>query len=155
MIIYYRLPGVLAVLSMLVYASVTYAIFRLLSVTLTLPGITGFLLSTGGALDANILIFERMREELRSGKNLLTSIDLGWKRAWPSIRDSNISTLVTSVILFWFGSASGASIVKGFALTLAIGIIVSLVSAIFVTRTFLDITIDFIKPSSHKTWFGA
>ena len=155
MIIYYRLPGVLAVLSMLVYASVTYAIFRLLSVTLTLPGITGFLLSTGGALDANILIFERMREELRSGKNLLTSIDLGWKRAWPSIRDSNISTLVTSVILFWFGSASGASIVKGFALTLAIGIVVSLISAIFVTRTFLDITIDFIKPSSHKTWFGA
>jgi len=155
MIIYYRLPGVLAVLSMLVYASVTYAIFRLLSVTLTLPGITGFLLSTGGALDANILIFERMWEELRSGKNLLTSIDLGWKRAWPSIRDSNISTLVTSVILFWFGSASGASIVKGFALTLAIGIIVSLVSAIFVTRTFLDITIDFNKPSSHKIWFGA
>jgi len=96
-----------------------------------------------------------MREELRSGKNLLTAIHLGWKRAWPSIRDSNISTLVTSVILFWFGSASGASIVKGFALTLAIGIIVSLVSAIFVTRTFLDITIDFIKPSSHKTWFGA
>jgi preprotein translocase subunit SecD len=127
----------------------------LIPVTLTLPGIAGFLLSTGGALDANILIFERMKEELRNGRTLIQAIDLGWKRAWPSIRDSNIATLITSAILFFFGSAFGASIVKGFAVTLTLGVLVSLFTALFVTRTFLDLTLDIINPAKHQKWFGA
>ena len=109
----------------------------------------------GSALDANILIFERLKEELRNGRTLKQAIDLGWKRAWPSIRDSNIATIITSVILFWFGSAFGASIVKGFALTLFIGVAVSLFTAIVVTRNFLSIVIGFIKPDHHQRWFGA
>ena len=116
MLIYYRLPGAVAVLAIAIYGAITFALFKMIPVTLTLSGIAGFLLSTGSALDANILIFERLKEELRNGRSLKQAIDLGWKRAWPSIRDSNIATLITSVILFWFGSASGASIVKGFAL---------------------------------------
>ncbi len=155
MIIYYRLPGFLAVLSIIIYALMTFTIFELIPVTLTLPGIAGFLLSTGGALDANILIFERMKEELRNGRSLIQAIDLGWKRAWPSIRDSNIATLITSAILFFFGSAFGASIVKGFAVTLTLGVLVSLFTALFVTRTFLDLTLDLINPAKHQKWFGA
>jgi preprotein translocase subunit SecD len=155
MIIYYRLPGLLAVLSIIIYALMTFTIFELIPVTLTLPGIAGFLLSTGGALDANILIFERMKEELRNGRTLIQAIDLGWKRAWPSIRDSNIATLITSAILFFFGSAFGASIVKGFAVTLTLGVLVSLFTALFVTRTFLDLTLDIINPAKHQKWFGA
>ena len=115
----------------------------------------GFLLSTGSALDANILIFERLKEELRNGRTLAQAIDLGWKRAWPSIRDSNIATLITCVILFWFGSTFGASFVKGFAITLALGVGVSLLSAIYVTRTFLAIALDLIKnPEKKLKWFG-
>lgn len=155
MIIYYRLPGFIAILAIANYAALTFALYRFIPVTLTLPAIAGLLLSTGGALDANILIFERLKEELRAGKNLLTSVDLALKRAWPSIRDSNIATLITSAILFWFGSAYGASIVKGFALTLALGVIISLFSAIVVTRTLLYIVMDFIKPAQHQKWFGA
>ncbi|NPV76957.1 MAG: protein translocase subunit SecD [Anaerolineae bacterium] len=155
MIIYYRLPGVVAILAILNYALLTLAIFKLIPVTLTLAGIAGFLLSTGGALDANILIFERLKEELRNGRTLQQSVDLGWKRAWPSIRDSNIATIITSVILYWFGSTFGATIVKGFAVTLALGVAVSLLSAIFVTRTLLNIVIDFINPANHRQWFGA
>lgn len=155
MILFYRLPGVVAVFSIAVYAVVTLAIFKLIPVTLTLPGIAGFLLSTGSALDANILIFERLKEELRSGRNFLQAVDLAWKRAWPSIRDSNIATLITSAILFWFGSSFGATIVKGFAFTLAIGVIVSLVCAIFVTRTFLNLVMSFMNSEDkHLTWFG-
>jgi preprotein translocase subunit SecD len=155
MIIYYRLPGALAIAAILNYALIVLALFKLIPVTLTLPGIAGFLLSTGGALDANILIFERLKEELRSGRNLRQAADLAWKRAWPSIRDSNVATLITSVILFWFGSAFGATIVKGFALTLALGMLVSLFSAIVVTRTLLSVTIDYINPAKHYKWFGA
>jgi preprotein translocase subunit SecD len=155
MIIYYRLPGLLAVFSIIIYALMTFTIFELIPVTLTLPGIAGFLLSTGGALDANILIFERMKEELRNGRTLIQAIDLGWKRAWPSIRDSNIATLITSAILFFFGSAFGASIVKGFAVTLTLGVLVSLFTALFVTRSFLDLTLDIINPAKHQKWFGA
>lgn len=153
--IYYRLPGLLANLSIIVYALITYSIYLLLPVTITLPGIAGFLLSTGSALDANILFFERMKEELRAGRTLRQSVDLGWKRAWSSIRDSNIATLITSAILFWFGSTYGATIVKGFALTLAIGVAVSVLTAIFVSRTFLSIVVDFVKPADHVKWFGA
>ncbi len=155
MIIYYRLPGGVAVAAIAIYGAITFALFKLIPVTLTLSGIAGFLLSTGSALDANILIFERLKEELRNGRSLKQAIDLGWKRAWPSIRDSNIATLITSAILFWFGSASGASIVKGFALTLAIGVFVSLFTSIFVTRTFLSIVIDAVKPGQIGKLFGA
>lgn len=137
MIVYYRLPGVLASLSLGVYTLLTLAEFKLFPVTLTLAGIAGFILSIGMAVDANILIFERMREEMRSGKTLGAAIDAGFDRAWSSIRDSNISTLITCVILFWFGSNFGASIVMGFALTLGLGVITSMFSAITVTRTFL------------------
>ncbi|HPS42292.1 MAG TPA: protein translocase subunit SecD, partial [Anaerolineaceae bacterium] len=155
MLIYYRLPGLVAVLAVAIYAGLTYALFKIIPVTLTLSGIAGFLLSTGAALDANILIFERLKEELRNGRTLKQAIDLGWKRAWPSIRDSNIATIITSVILFWFGSTFGATIVKGFALTLALGVVVSLFTAVFVTRTLLSIVADFIKADQHQKWFGA
>jgi preprotein translocase subunit SecD len=154
MILYYRLPGVLAVLALLLYATITFALFKLIPVTLTLPGIAGFVLSVGVAVDANILIFERMKEELRSGKKLLTAVDEGFRRAWPSIRDSNISTLITCVILFWFGSQFGASIVKGFALTLALGVFVSLFTAITVTRTLLHSVLDSVDFSERHSWFG-
>jgi preprotein translocase subunit SecD len=155
MIIYYRVPGVVAVIALAFYALFTFALFKFIPVTLTLPSIAGFLLSTGGALDANILIFERLKEELRAGRTLRQAIDLGWKRAWPSIRDSNIATLITSAILFWFGSAYGATFVKGFALTLALGVGVSLFTAVIVTRTLLSVTFDIIKtPSKRLGWFG-
>ncbi|MCC6148518.1 MAG: protein translocase subunit SecD [Anaerolineaceae bacterium] len=154
MIIYYRLPGFVAILAIVTYALLTLAIFKLIPVTLTLAGIAGFLLSTGGALDANILIFERLKEELRNGRTLFQAVDLGWKRAWPSIRDSNIATIITSVILFWFGSTFGATIVKGFAVTLALGVIVSLFSAVFITRTLLNVVVDLINPADHRKWFG-
>ncbi len=155
MIIYYRLPGILAVLSILTYALITLALFKIIPVTLTLPGIAGFLLSTGGALDANILIFERMKEELRGGRTLGNAIELGWRRAWPSIRDLNIATLITSLILYWFGSSFGATIVKGFAVTLFLGVLISLFCAIVVTRTFLGLTLNFLNnPSERLSWFG-
>jgi preprotein translocase subunit SecD len=106
-------------------------------VTLTLAGIAGFILSIGMAVDANILVFERMREELRAGKTVRAGMEAGFDRAWSSIRDSNVSTLITCVILYWFGSNFGASIIVGFAVTLAIGVLVSMFSAIFVTRSLL------------------
>ncbi|MFN8482742.1 MAG: protein translocase subunit SecD [Anaerolineae bacterium] len=140
MMIYYRLPGVMATLALLIYGVIVFALFKLIPVTLTLAGITGFILSIGMAVDANVLIFERMREELRNGKRLRGSIEDGFRRAWPSIRDSNVSTLLTCAVLFWFGSQFGASIVKGFALTLAIGVLVSMFTAIVVTRSFLRLT---------------
>lgn len=155
MSIYYRLPGVVAVFSLVIYALITLAIFKLIPVTLTLPGIAGFLLSTGSALDANILIFERLKEELRSGRSFMVAVDLAWKRALPSIRDSNVATLITCAILLWFGSSFGATIVKGFAFTLAIGVLVSLVCAFIVTRTLLNLVIAAIRPEArHLKWFG-
>jgi preprotein translocase subunit SecD len=155
MIIYYRLPGVVAMLSIFVYAAITYAIYKALAVTLTLPGIVGFLLSTGSAMDANILIFERMKEELRAGRSLGNAIELGWRRAWPSIRDSNLATFITCWILIWFGSTYGATVVLGFAVTLLVGIVVSLFCAIIVTRTFLGLTINFFKSTAERlSWFG-
>lgn len=133
MIGFYRLPGLLAVCALLVYTALTLAIFKMGSVTLSLAGIAGFILSIGMAVDANILIFERMKEELRWGRGLEGSLVNGFKRAWTSIRDSNVSSLITCVILFWFS----ASLIKGFALTLALGILVSMFTAIMITRTFL------------------
>jgi preprotein translocase subunit SecD len=155
MLIYYRLPGAVANLSIIIYAAITFALYKFIPVTLTLPGIAGLLLSTGSALDANILIFERLKEELRSGRSLSQSIELGWQRAWPSIRDSNIATLITSIILFWFGSSFGASIVKGFAVTLLLGIIISLFTAVVVTRTFLYTVLGIFKNPDPVKWFGA
>jgi len=154
MIVSYRLPGLLASLALAFYTALTFALYKLIPVTLTLPGIAGFILSIGVAVDANILIFERMKEEMRAGRTLRQSIDLGWSRAWTSIRDSNITTLISCVILFWFGSAFGASMVKGFALNLALGVLVSLFTAIIVTRTFLHVTLDNLKFAEHPRWFG-
>jgi preprotein translocase subunit SecD len=152
---YYRLPGVLADLALLMYATVTLALFKLIPVTLTLPGVAGFVLSIGVAVDANVLIFERMKEELRAGRTVYQAIDAGFSRAWPSIRDSNLSTLITCAILFWFGSTFGASIVKGFSLTLALGVLVSLFTAITVTRTFLHVVLDGIRAPESPRLFGA
>jgi preprotein translocase subunit SecD len=154
MSLYYRLPGIIADLALISFTLISLMFFKLIPVVLTLSGIAGFILSIGMAVDANILIFERLKEELRAGRTLRQAIDLGWKRAWPSIRDSNFSTLITCVILFWFGSAFGASVVKGFALTLALGVGVSLFTAIIVTRTFLHLVLDNIKSAEHPRWFG-
>jgi preprotein translocase subunit SecD len=154
MILYYRLPGIVASMALICYALIAFAVFKFIPVTLTLPGIAGFVLSIGVAVDANVLIFERLKEELREGKQLSTSIDLGWNRAWPSIRDSNFSTIITCGILFYFGNTFGASIVKGFSLTLAIGVLVSMFTAIIVTRTFLHLVLDRISIRQHAAWFG-
>ena len=154
MLLYYRLPGFLATLALLLYATVTIALFKLIPVTLTLPGIAGFVLSVGVAVDANILIFERMKEELRGGRRLDLAVEAGFARAWPSIRDSNISTLITCVILWVFGNAYGASIVKGFAATLALGVVVSLFTAITVTRTLLHVVLDRMDFGTRHWWFG-
>ena len=149
MILFYRLPGVLASAALLVYTSLTLMVFKLWPVTLTLSGIAAFVLSIGIAVDANILIFERMKEELRRGRTLHASIDIGFRRAWPSIRDSNVSTLITCLILYWFGGQFGATVIKGFALTLAIGVGVSMFSAISVTRTFLKMVLGTPLARSH------
>ena len=142
MLVYYRLPGFLAALALIIYALLNFALFKLIPITLTLPGITGFLLSTGMAVDANILIFERMKEELRWGRSLGAAINAGFDRAWTSIRDSNLSTIITCVILYWFGSNFGASVVKGFAITLFIGVVISMFTAVTVTRTFIRLVFD-------------
>ncbi len=133
MIAYYRLAGLIAVISLLLYAMINLAVYKWLGVTMTLSSIAGFILSIGMAVDANVLIFERLKEELRSGRDLGTAIDEGFRRAWTSIRDGNLTTLIAAGILFIMST----SFIKGFALTLAIGIIVSMLTAIFVTRVFL------------------
>ena len=152
MALYYRLPGLVADIALITYALFSLALFKWIPVTL--PGIAAFILSIGMAVDANILIFERMKEELRAGHALINAIDLGWRRAWPSIRDANISTLITTAILYWFGNAYGASLVKGFAFTLALGVLVSLFTAITVTRVYLHTLLDRIKFAEHPKWFG-
>jgi len=133
MIILYRLPGILASLALTIYIALVLSLFKAIPVTLTLAGIAGFILSIGMAVDANILIFARMREELKSGRSLALAVEQGFQRAWPSIRDSNANSIIVTLILFNFG----AGFIKGFALTLMIGIILSLFSAIFITRNFL------------------
>jgi len=133
MVFSYGILGILADLALLIYTFLVFAIFKAAPITLTLAGIAGFILSIGMAVDANILIFERMKEEIRWGEEKKKALELGFSRAWSSIRDSNISSLITCGILYWFGSG----IVRGFAVTLAIGILVSMFSAITITRTFL------------------
>ncbi|NIV38848.1 MAG: MMPL family transporter, partial [Anaerolineae bacterium] len=188
MLIYYRLPGFLADLALILYGLLNLAVYMvgwpilllisilmmvsyiwdrrdawplllggillvvtvalaaagLTGVTLTLPAITGFILSTGMAVDANILVFERMKEELRAGRSLNSAIEAGFSRAWTSIRDSNISTLITCAILFYFGSTFGAGAVRGFAITLALGVIINMFTAITVTRTFMRLVFNWL-----------
>jgi preprotein translocase subunit SecD len=153
MILYYRLPGLLSVAALLVYTALTFALFKLIPVTLTLAGIAGFILSIGMAVDANVLIFARLKEELRIGRSLRNGIEAGFDHAWPSIRDSNISTMITCAILYWFGNFTGASIITGFALTLFIGVAVSMFTAITVTRTFLRLLVD-AKGAQDPSLFG-
>jgi len=141
MILYYRLPGVLATLALLVYTLLSFAAYRLIPITLTLAGIAGFILSIGLAVDANVLIFARLKEELRHGKSLRAAVEAAFVEAWPAIRDSNASTMITCIILFVFGNSFGVSIIKGFALTLGLGIILSMFTAIIVTRTFLRLIV--------------
>lgn len=133
LVLWYRLPGIIAVVALGVYIAIMLALFKIIPVTLTAAGIAGFILSVGMAVDANILIFERTKEELRAGRKLREALSEGFARAWLSIRDGNISSIITAVILFWFGT----SLVKGFALTFGIGVLVSMLSAITVTRMFL------------------
>lgn len=139
MLIYYRLPGVLADTALIIYVLLSFAVFMLLGVTLTLPAITGFLLSTGMAVDANVLVFERIKEEMRKGAHLEDALETGFSRAWNSIRDSNVATLVICAILWAFGRNFGASAVEGFAVTLAIGVFISMFTAILVTRTLVRV----------------
>jgi protein-export membrane protein SecD/preprotein translocase SecF subunit len=141
MLIYYRLPGFMAVLALAVYGLLNFALYKIIPVTLTLPAITGFILSVGIAVDGNILVFERLKEELRAGRSLKTAMELAFNRAWPSIRDSALSTLITCLILFWFGSNFGAGVVKGFAITLALGELIHLFTNITVTRAFLRLMV--------------
>ncbi|MEK7173881.1 MAG: protein translocase subunit SecD [Patescibacteria group bacterium] len=133
MILWYRLPGFIAVLALLIYTAILLAIFKTVPVTLTAAGMAGFILSIGMAVDANILIFERFREEVAAGRSMQNAIEEGFGRAWTSIRDSNVSSIITAVILYW----AGTSLIKGFALTLGLGVVVSMFSAITITRTFL------------------
>lgn len=133
LVLWYRLPGVIASISLVMYIILSLAVFKLIPVTLTAAGLAGFILSIGMAVDANILIFERMREELARGRHLAESMKEGFHRAWLSIRDSNISSLITALVLFWLGTSS----VKGFALTLGLGVLISMFTAISVSRTFL------------------
>lgn len=150
MIIYYRLPGVLACVALIIYAALVLTIFKLLPVTLTLAHIAALILSLGMAVDANILIFERVKEELRSGRSLGAAIETGFNRAWPAIRDSNVSTFIICAILYWFGSRIiGAPLVMGFALTLFIGVAVSMFTAIVITRTFLRSIV--LTPLARRT----
>ena len=139
MVAYYRAAGLVAAIALTMYAVLLLAVFKMLPVTLTLSGIAAGILSVGMAVDANILIFERMKEELRAGRTLLSSINIGFNRAWPAIRDGNVSTLITCAILFWFADTLGASIVQGFAATLAIGVGISMFSAITISRTLLRV----------------
>ncbi|OGJ04114.1 protein-export membrane protein SecD [Candidatus Nomurabacteria bacterium RIFCSPLOWO2_12_FULL_46_14] len=135
LILWYRLPGLLAAVSLVIFISIMLALFKLIPVTLSAAGIAGFIISMGIAVDANVLIFERLKEEMRAGKNISDAVSAGFSRAWFSIRDSNISSLLTAIILFWFGT----SLIKGFALTLGLGVLVSMFSAIVITRMFLSV----------------
>ena len=149
MILYYRAPGVISCLALIIYSLIVFAIFKIIPVTLTLAGIAGFILSIGMAVDANILIFERTKEELRAGRSLFTAINSGFERAFTSIFDSNMTTIITCAILY----ALGTGVVKGFALTLAIGVLVSMFSAITVTKNFMHLAFG-TGELKHPELFG-
>jgi preprotein translocase subunit SecD len=149
MLLHYRLPGGVASFALIYYAILVYALFRLIPVTLTLAGIAGFVLSVGMAVDANILIFERTKEELRLGKSLAQAVEAGFARAWNSILDSNVSSLITAMILYLFGS----SVIQGFALVLILGVLASMFTAITVTRTILRVLVK--QEWARRAWlFG-
>jgi len=160
MILYYRLPGAMAAIALTIYAILTMAVFKLVPVTLTLAGIGAFVLSVGMAVDANILIFERLKEEMRAGRSYAAALDAGFARAWPSIRDSNVTTLITCLILYVLGGgvempflgSFDAPLVQGFALTLAAGVFVSMFSAITVTRTLMRLLIG-TRIARNREWF--
>lgn len=149
MLFYYRMPGIIANLALIIYSLIVFAIFKVIPVTLTLAGIAGFILSIGMAVDANILIFERTKEELKAGRTLFTAINAGFDRAFTSIFDSNMTTIITCTILYFFGT----SIVRGFALTLAIGVLVSMFTAITVTKTFMHLFFG-AGNLENPSWFG-
>ena len=149
MVIVYRLPGLIADIALVIYGILTFAAFDVCGVTLTLAGIAGFILSIGMAVDANILIFERTKEELKTGRTLFTAINTGFDRAFTSIFDSNMTTILTCAILYW----KGTSIIRGFAFTLAIGVIISMFSAITVTRNFMHLFFG-TGQLKHPEWFG-
>jgi preprotein translocase subunit SecD len=139
MIMFYRMNGIVAALSLAIYAVVVLSIFKLIPVILTLSGMAAFILSLGFAVDANVLIFERIKEEIRGGRSLGSAIEIGFNRAWPAIRDGNLTTMIIAAILFWFGERLGAGLVQGFAFTLGIGVLFSMLTALFVTRRILNI----------------
>jgi preprotein translocase subunit SecD len=162
MVLYYRVPGLLASAALVVYAVLTLAVFKLIPVTLTLAGIGAFVLSVGMAVDANILVFERMKEEMRDGRSFATALEVGFRRAWSSIRDANVATLITTAILFILGGGITlpgvgtfeAPLVQGFAITLALGVFISMFSAIVVTRSFLRVLIG-SRIARNPEWLGA
>ena len=143
MVLYYRMNGVVATMALIIYAILVLGVFKSMPVVLTLSGLAAFVLSFGFAVDANVLIFERMKEELRAGRSMGSAIDIGFNRAWPAIRDGNFTTLIIAAILFWFGERLGASLVQGFALTLAIGVMLSMFSALVITRRLLRLVTNF------------
>jgi preprotein translocase subunit SecD len=149
MLLYYRMAGVVAALALIIYGVIITAIFKLVPVTLTMAGIAAAVVSVGMAVDANILIFERTKEELRAGRTLGAAVDAGFNRAWLAIRDSNVTTFIACIVLYWFGDTFGAFMVKGFALTLFIGVALSMFTAITVSRLFLVMIVRVVKNS----WF--
>ena len=149
MLLYYRLPGAIADVALIIYSLIVFAVFKIVPVTLTLAGIAGFILSIGMAVDANILIFERTKEELKAGRTLFTAINAGFDRAFTSIFDSNMTTIITCVILYFLGT----SIIKGFALTLIIGVLISMFTAITVTKNFMHLLFG-AGQLKHPGWFG-
>ena len=153
MVVNYRVPGIAAALALLVFIALNLAVFKIIPVTLTLPAIVGFLISIGTAVDGNILIFERLREEVRSGKPIDKGVEEGFSRAWTSIRDSNLSTILITSVLFLFGQTPGASVVSGFAVTLILGLVINLFTAVIVTRTFLHIILYFTREQlAQRKW---
>lgn len=155
MIVYYRAGGVAAAIALLIFAGINFALYKYIPVTLTLSAITGFLISIGTAVDGNILVFERMKEELRAGKTVMKAIELGFTRAWPSIRESNISTILIALILYFFGGQFGASAVRGFAVTLILGLVTNLFTALIVTRTLLTFYIQLRGDKASQKIFGS
>jgi preprotein translocase subunit SecD len=151
MLLYYRIPGLAAVIGLLIFAAMNFALYKFIPVTLTLPAIIGFVISIATALDGNILIFERIKEELRSGRTGEKAIELGFTRAWPSIRESNISTIMIALILYFFGGQFGASAVRGFSISLILGLVTNLFTAVVVTHTFMNLFMMIAGPKLRQT----
>ena len=152
MVAYYKVPGVIASIALVAYAVLLLGIFKMIPVTLTLSGAAAVILSLGFAVDANVLIAERTKEELRSGRSLLAAITAGFDRAWPSIRDGNVSTIIVAIVLFWFGDRFSTSVMQGFALTLAVGVLLSMFTAFFASRLLLRL-IASSRIGDKPNWF--